>query len=145
MGERRGGGLAKSAKYGVCNFYALMFISFTESLKITEWLRLEGTFGGLVQPPLLKQGHLEVVPQGCVQIAFGYLQGGRLHSLSGQAVPVLGHPHSEKVFPNVQREPPVFWFVPIASGPDTGHHWKEPGSILYAPLLQVFDYMDENP
>jgi len=27
-----------------------------------------------------------------------------------------------KVFPDVQREPPVFQFVPIASHPVTGYH-----------------------
>ena len=52
-------------------------------------------------------------------------------TISGQPVPVLGHPHSEKVFPDVQREPPVFQSVPIAPGPVTGHHWKEPGCLLY--------------
>ena len=30
-------------------------------------------------------------------------------------MPVPGHPYSEKVFPDVQREPPVFQFVPVAS------------------------------
>ena len=34
---------------------------------------------------------------------------------------ILGHPHSQKVFPNAQREPPVFAFVPTACGPVTGH------------------------
>lgn len=33
--------------------------------------------------------------------------------LSGQLAPVLNHPHSKKVFLNVQREPPLFQFVPI--------------------------------
>ncbi len=50
------------------------------------------------------------------------ISGGGLYNLPGQPVPVLGHPHSEKVFPDVQTEPPVFQFVPIASGPVTGHH-----------------------
>jgi len=87
------------------------------------WLRLEGTSGGdLGQRPLLKQGHLDPVAQVCVQMAFEHLQGWRLHNLSGRPVPVLGHPHSEKVFPDVQREPPVFQCVPVASGPVTGHH-----------------------
>jgi len=53
---------------------------------------------------------------------FEYLQGWRLHNLSGQPVPGLGHPHSEETFPDVQMEPPVFQFVPIASCPVTGHH-----------------------
>lgn len=71
---------------------------------------------------LLKQGHLEPVAQDHVQMAFEYLQGWRLDNFSGQPVPVLGHPYSEKVFPDVQTEPPVFQSVPITSGPVTGHH-----------------------
>jgi len=34
-------------------------------------------------PPLLRQGHLEQVTQAYVQMAFEYLQRGRLHNLSG--------------------------------------------------------------
>ena len=48
--------------------------------------------------PLLKQGHPEPVAQD-----HEYLQGWRLHNHLGQPVPVLGHPHSEKVFPDVQK------------------------------------------
>ena len=69
---------------------------------------------------LLKRRCLEQVAQDHVQTTFEYLQGWRLHNLPGQSVSVLGHPHSEKAFPDVQREPPVFQFVPIASGPVTG-------------------------
>jgi len=71
---------------------------------------------------LLKQGLLLLATQEGVQTAFEYLQGWRLHSLSGQLVPVVGHPYSKKVLPDVQREPPVFQFVFIASDPVTGHH-----------------------
>jgi len=42
---------------------------------------------------LLKQGHLEQVAHDHVQMAFEYLQRWRLHNLSEQPVPVLGHPH----------------------------------------------------
>uniref|UniRef100_A0A8B9P213 CUB and sushi domain-containing protein 3 n=1 Tax=Apteryx owenii TaxID=8824 RepID=A0A8B9P213_APTOW len=63
--------------------------------------------------PLLKQGHLEHVAQDCIQAGFEYLQRRRLHHLSGQPVPVLCHPHSEKVFPHVQMEVSVFQFVPV--------------------------------
>ena len=83
------------------------------------------------------------LPRTCVQMAFEYLQGWRLRNLSGQPVPVLSHPHSKKVLPAVLREPPVFQSVPAASGPVTGHHWKEPGSVLFAPSLQVFMYIDK--
>ena len=58
--------------------------------------------------PLLKQGHLELVAQDHVQTVFEYLQGWRLHNLSGKPVPVLSHSQSEKVFPDIQREPPMF-------------------------------------
>jgi len=73
------------------------------------------------QTPLLKQGHVDPAAQEHVQMAFAYLQGWRLHHLSGQPVAVLGHPHSEKVFPDVQTGPPMFQCVPIASGSVTGH------------------------
>ena len=36
-------------------------------------------------------------------------------------------------------------FLPIASGPVTGHHWKEPGSILFAPSLEIFIYIGKIP
>ena len=79
---------------------------------------MEASSGGhLIQPPLLRQGHSKPVAQNCGQTAFEYLQGGRLHNLSGQPVPVLTHPHSKTVFPDVQMEPPVFQLVPIASVP----------------------------
>ena len=95
--------------------------------------------------PLPKQGHLERIAQDCVQMAFEYLQGWRLHKVCGQPVPLLGHPHSEKVFPHVQEEPPVFHFVPIASCPVTGHLWKEAGSVFLSPSLQIFMYTDKFP
>lgn len=42
-------------------------------------------------------------------------------NLSGQPVPVLSYPQSEKVFPDIWKEPPVFQFVPIASDSVSGH------------------------
>ena len=63
--------------------------------------------------------------------------------LSGKPVQMLSHLHSRKVFPDVEREPPVFQFVPTASGPVTGHHWEEPGSTLFSPSLQVFIHSDK--
>lgn len=41
-------------------------------------------------------------------------------------------------------EPPVFQLVPITFCPGTGHHRKEPGSILSHPSFQVFVGMSEN-
>ena len=72
--------------------------------------------------PLLKQRHLESHAWDHVQRGFECLQGGRFLNLSGQPVPVITHPHNKKVLPDIQTEPPVFQFVPITSGPVTGHH-----------------------
>jgi len=49
------------------------------------------------------------------------------------------------VFDDVQREPSVFQFVPIASGPVTAHRGKEPGSVFFAPSLQVFVQIKKIP
>lgn len=67
----------------------------------------------------------------------------RLHKLNGQHVPVLCHPHSDKVISNVQREPPMFQVLPIASCPIVEYHWAEPGSVLFTCSLQVFPFIDE--
>jgi len=55
-----------------------------------------------------------------------------------QFFPVLHHPHSTIAFPNVQREPPVFQFVPTVSSLGTEHHWEGQGFIFIALSLQVF-------
>lgn len=75
---------------------------------------------------------------------FGYLQAGRCHKPSRQPVLVVSYSQSEKMFPDVQKEYPVFHFVPAASGPGTGHYWKEPGSI-FTPSLQIFMYAGKIP
>lgn len=49
----------------------------------------------------------------CPNDVFEHLKERRLHNLPG--LPVLGHPHSRKVFPDLQREPPVFQFLLIVS------------------------------
>jgi len=71
---------------------------------------------------LLKQGHLELIAQDHVQVAFECLQGQRLHIISGQPVLVLSHPRYCEVFSDVKREPPEFQPVPVASFPITEHY-----------------------
>jgi len=68
--------------------------------------------------PLPKQVHLQQAAQDLVPAGLEYLQRRRLHSLPGQAVPVLRHPQSEEVLPHVQVELPMLQFVPVASCPD---------------------------
>jgi len=70
---------------------------------------------------LLRKSHPEQAAQDHVQMAFQYLQGRKHHSLYGQPVPLIRHHHIRKVFSDVQREPPVFQFVPVASDPVTEH------------------------
>lgn len=67
---------------------------------------------------LLKQIHLEQVPQDC---GFESLQRMRLHNLSGQPIPLLCLSHS-KVLPHIQMEFPVFQSVPVDPCPVTGQH-----------------------
>ena len=62
----------------------------------------------------------------------------RLHRLSWQPVPVLWHLYNTEVLVGVQREPPVFQFVPTVSSLGTEHHWEGQGFIFIALSLQVF-------
>jgi len=80
--------------------------------------------------PVPKQGHLEQVVQDLIQTDFEYLQRRRLHSLSGQTLPVLCHPQSKEVLSHVQLELPMLQFVPIVPCPVTRHHRKQFGPIL---------------
>jgi len=56
---------------------------------------------------LFKLAYVGEVAQNYVHSAFEYLQRWKVYNLSGQPVPVLGHPHSKEVFPYSQTEPPV--------------------------------------
>jgi len=50
---------------------------------------------GSSSPTLLpKKGHLQKAAEDLVQAGLEYLQRRRLHSLPGQPVPVLCHPHT---------------------------------------------------
>lgn len=58
-------------------------------------------------PALFKQTNPEPVAWDHFQTALEYPHGWRLYSLSGRPVLVLVQPHNGKVFPCVQRDPPV--------------------------------------
>lgn len=66
----------------------------------------------------------------------------RFHSLSGQPVQVLCHPHVKEELHDAQSEPPAFQFVPTASCCGNGHHQKNP---LYPLSLQGFMHNEEVP
>jgi len=82
---------------------------------------------------LLKQIHLGLVAHNHTQTDFEDLQEERLHNITGQPVPLLGHPQTKKVFTDVQMAHTVF--VPTASGPVTGHHQKRAWFCLLRILL----------
>lgn len=68
-----------------------------------------------------------------VQTPFDYLQGWRDQNLHG---PMVSLPHSKKVFPDVQREPPKLPFAPIASGPITGQPWKSQAFTVHSDIYK---------
>lgn len=80
---------------------------------ITEWLKPMEPLNIIGPSPLLKRGHLETIAQDHVRMAFEDLQEGRPYNLSGQHLPVLGHPHSEKVLLDVQIQLLVFNLCPL--------------------------------
>lgn len=82
----------------VCGDYKYKFTrpgQFMKDHRMTEWLRSEGTLGGHLAEPLLKQS-----AQTHVQVAFEDLKGGRPHNLSGQPPPIICQLNSKDVLPN---------------------------------------------
>lgn len=77
-----------------------------------------------------KAGSLEQAAQVGVQTHLKYLQRRRLHSLPGQPVPVLRHPHCEEVLSHIGAELPVLHLLAIAT-----NHSKEVGQIPLSPTL----------
>lgn len=90
--------------------------------------------------PLIKQSHLQHIVQDPIQAIFGIFRDGDATTSPGNQ---LCHSHCKEVFPSIQMEFPVFHFVPVASCGLSGHHRKEPDSILLTPSLKVFVYTDK--
>lgn len=113
--------------------------------------------------PLLKQGHLELVAQGCVQVASECPWGWRLCSLSGQPVPELGHPHNKSFHGDHEESlclcplylllslgttaeaaslfsPPSLWILHVLIWSLQGFSWLalENNSVLLWEMLQRF-------
>lgn len=97
-----------------------------------DLLRLSGPV------PPLKQGPTELIAQDHAQMAFEWLQGGRLKKVSGQFMPVLSHSHNNKKVSWCSEGNSCVSVCTHCSGTFSGHHWREPGSVLFAALFQVF-------
>lgn len=85
---------------------------------------------------LLKQGPLEQVAQDCIPIILEYFLRGRLNNISGQPVPVLGHPPSKGVILHVQVELPLsacclFCYCSASLGRAWFHSLDIPPSDIY--------------
>lgn len=106
----------------------------TESLDGWGWQRHLGPSGATPAPA-------GTAGAGFSKADFWRSPPWRLHSLLGK----LCHPHSTAGLPAVEKEPPAFQFVPTASGPGTGHFWKEHSSTFFALSLQVFVRINETP
>lgn len=65
------------------------------------------------------------------------MHGERFHLFSVQAIAVLYHLDSTKVPPDVQREPPAFQFMPIASFPGTTENSLY---LLYTSLSGILSH-----
>lgn len=95
-----------------------------ESQEVWGW---NGLLEVIESFPTAQEGLPELVAQDHVQVVFEYCQ--QLESLQPlwETCPSA---HSKKMFPDVQVEPPVFQFVPVALCLVTKCYSEEVGSII---------------
>lgn len=91
--------------------------------------------------PLLKQGYLLQNAKGHVQVLLEISKEETLQSLG--SLWQCSSTYTAQFF-LVFRGNLQCSFVPTASCPRTGHHWKGPGSVLFAASCQVLIFIDEN-
>lgn len=117
---------------------------WAQNQRTIGWLRLEGTTG-TIWFNLFSSMDTQSRCPGLHPGGFWRSLWRKFHNLPQQPMPVFHHLCNTQVLPDNWIEPPVFWFVLPTSCPGTGHHWKEPGSVFFAPSLQVFIDVDEIP
>lgn len=64
-------------------------------------------------------------------------------NISGQLVPLLSHPHREKVIPDVQKKSPVFLFVHTTTTVAVLSLSTTAKSLSLSLLCQVFVHVDK--
>lgn len=118
--------------------------SSSQHQRITEELRWEWISGSLWSNPSSSRAtqirELRTMSRWVLKIS-----GKGDCSLSWQPVPVLSHPSSKTIFHDIETEPPVFQLGLNPSCPVTGHHYKGPGSVLFAPSFQITLYINKIP
>lgn len=72
---------------------------YSQSLQITELLKLEGTASDHVIPPsYTDQSQQKHTGQDCVQLGTEYLQSWQLCRFLGQLIPLFGRSHRKYLF-----------------------------------------------
>jgi len=91
-------------KNNVLNVQIVQVKEISPNQRIIECFGFEGTFRGRVaQPTCSEQGYLQLdqVAQSAFQPGLEHCQGGGIHYLSGQPVPVFHHPYRKKFLPYI--------------------------------------------
>ena len=88
--------------------------------------------------PLLQVGTPPSRP-GCSKPGLAPFQGGGIHNLPGQPVPVSHHTHGQEFLPNIQFNTTLFQFKAISSFLVTTCPYKKYFPIFPAGPLQVLE------
>lgn len=116
----------------VKTYFLWAVLSLSLFHRISDWLRPKGALQvNCSNHPAQAGPPRACFPKPCPD-GFG-ITPWKVHNLPEKYVPVLSHCHRKKLFPDIQKEPPVFLFVPIAPGPGTGHHWR----VWLQPLYNI--------
>ena len=131
--------LPESPVLKLCSWNTLYPQGFT----VTEGLTLEGTSGGhLVQSSYSSRAAQSWIPRTVSRCLWKISKVRKSTVFLGNLSQCSVTLRVKKFFSDVQREPPVFQFAPIASGPITGHHWKQPApSSLHSPSRYLYTLM----
>ena len=80
---------------------------------------------------------LNRVPEHHIQMVFRCHQGWWFNHLPGEPIPVLNHPFSKEVFPDIQPKLSLVQLKAISPCPVTCHQWEESESKVKLSLTSV--------
>lgn len=117
--------------------YNLIITEFQKQQRLTQ------SYGGHhAQTPSLSRATSSQLPRTVSRFLLSIFEDGDSTASLGELWQCLVNLKVGKVFSDVQTEPPVFYFVLVASCPVTGHIWKVPGFTFFPPSWYLyFTYM----